>query len=72
MYDIEISSHKTKVKIKPLNDDAMNWLRITILKPYNIQVERYESIHIAPTQLEKTLRKMMSSGYQVNFIKTGS
>ena len=68
MYDIEISNHKSLIKIKPLNDSAKNWIRAVVLKPHGIKIGSYESVHVQPEDLERSLRKMMASGFKVNFM----
>ncbi len=69
MYDIEISTHERLVKITPLNDSARNWIRVAVLKPYGIRIKNYKSVHVPPNDLERNLRKMLASGFQVNFVR---
>lgn len=70
MYDFEISFDNGLIKIRPLNEEAMNWVKITVLKPMKCpdKVEpRVDFIAIQAYDLEHTLRSLLACGFRVDF-----
>lgn len=70
LYDIKIEANNGLIKITPLNDDAKQWIRTVVLKPSGLSRRLdFECVHVQVSELERILRKMMSSGFQVNMVR---
>lgn len=73
LYDFEIKLNEGSITLKPLNEDAQLWISVAVMKPMGLsilmRIKDIESVMIPIEDLERTLRRLMNSGYQVNFIK---
>ena len=70
LYDFDIKLNGGSITLKPLNEDAQLWIAVAIMKPMGLSRPiDIESVIIPMEDLERTLRRIMNSGYQVNFIK---
>lgn len=70
MHDFRISFDEGLIKIRPLNEDAMNWIRITVLKPMKCPEKlepRIDFVSVQACDLEHTLRNLLAAGYKVDF-----
>lgn len=67
--DFIISKDDNFIKLEALNADAVEWIKIAILKPSGLDLGPavFKHVRLPHDQLEETLRSIMAEGYKVNF-----
>lgn len=69
-YDFEVSCDISFVKLKALNAEAREWIRVVIIKPSGIICPpELDNVLIQSDLLEEVLRSLMAEGFKVNFIQ---
>ena len=68
-YDFKVikNAEDGLINLVALNQDAIDWIRIVILKPVEHVEDGVASIMLSPDVLEDVLRSLMWEGFQVIF-----